>query len=303
MKDEELLDDRFRTLLTDPKFKKPRKHDRKVKIDKRFQSMFKNDAFKVKYFVDKRGRPISKSTTEDFKKFYDLSSDEDGTKNGSDDESESEGSEEEFEPDSGKDEEKNNFPKLFDSEKDKKMITSDIRNKLMDMKVDYARGEGKLFSESSSDETETEESEDEDLYHEWNELDKDAEITNQITNRLAICNMDWDRIRAVDLMMLLNSFLPTGASVESVVVSIKNKILVYLKLYNSVLLLKILFCFQIYPSEYGMKRMQEEEANGPAELVSAGKPISDSDSDEEVIFTFYANLFFRLPLIIFLPSG
>lgn len=63
------------------------------------------------------------------------------------------------------------------------------------------------------------ESEVEELYHEWNELDKDADLTNDITNRLAVCNMDWDRIRAVDLMVLFNSFLPSKALIHSVVVS------------------------------------------------------------------------------------
>ncbi len=63
------------------------------------------------------------------------------------------------------------------------------------------------------------ESDDEHLYHEWNELDKDAEVTDNITCRLAVCNMDWDRIRAIDLMMMFNSFLPPNSLIRSVVVS------------------------------------------------------------------------------------
>lgn len=47
--------------------------DRKVKIDKRFRAMFHDKKFKLNYAVDKRGRPISHSTTEDLKRFYDLS--------------------------------------------------------------------------------------------------------------------------------------------------------------------------------------------------------------------------------------
>ncbi|XP_065201552.1 ESF1 homolog [Planococcus citri] len=251
MNEEDLIDDRFRTLLADPKYKDPRRNDRKIKIDKRFQSMFKSDSFKVKYSVDKRGRPESKSTSEDLKKFYDISSDEDRKAPTSEESSDELSSE--SEEASEIDQKANDFPKLFKDEK-KKAITSDIRDKLKDMKVDYARGEGRLFSESSSDESESEESEDEDLYHEWNELDKDAAVTNQVSNRLAICNMDWDRIRAVDLMMLLNSFLPTGAVVNSVV---------------------------IYPSDYGLKRMREEETRGPAELlVDTNDGDSEYDSDE-----------------------
>lgn len=56
--------------------------------------------------------------------------------------------------------------------------------------------------------------------HEWGELDKDAERTEEVTSRLAVCNMDWDRIRAVDLMVLLNSFTPPGGIVRRVTVSI-----------------------------------------------------------------------------------
>jgi hypothetical protein len=58
--------------------------------------------------------------------------------------------------------------------------------------------------------------------HNWGELDRDAERTDETTNRLAVCNMDWDRIRATDLMVLFNSFLPPGGILHSVTVSDGN---------------------------------------------------------------------------------
>lgn len=128
-------DDRFSKVLRDSKFKKPPTRKRKVKIDRRFQSMFTDSAFQVKYSVDKRGRRLSKSPNEDLNKFYHVSSS---------DESESE---------------VEDLPSLTREEESlvkKKLISEKTRKKLSDVKVDYARGEGKLFTDSSSDESESE---------------------------------------------------------------------------------------------------------------------------------------------------
>ncbi|CAH0560192.1 unnamed protein product [Brassicogethes aeneus] len=238
-------DKRFAHIANDPKFRRIPKNEKKVKIDKRFQGMFSDSKFKVKYTTDKRGRPVNHTSTEDLKRYYELS----------DEDSDSEESENE--------EEKGKFvkaPKEEENELKKKIkhdsnLTNAVKSKLKNLKVDYARGESKLFSESSSDDDSDDEavSEDEDIDHKWGELDAEAESTEEATNRLAVCNMDWDRIRAVDLLVLFNSFLPPGGVAK---------------------------CVTIYPSEFGKKRMAEEEVKGPTELLNA-KPDEENDEETE----------------------
>lgn len=72
-----LKDARFAHVARDPKFRRIPKAERKVKIDHRFKGMFKDEKFTVKYTIDKRGRPVNHTTTEDLRKYYDLSSSED----------------------------------------------------------------------------------------------------------------------------------------------------------------------------------------------------------------------------------
>lgn len=244
------MDKRFSKIGDDPKFRRVPKADRKVKIDKRFQSIFNDKRFKVKYTIDKRGKPLRGSTTDDFKKFYHMSDDEkedtDAEQNSSDDIAEESESEEQtlVEEDDDDDDVKSNI------------ISKTIKDRLKDKTVDYARGDGELMSDSSSDDDTSDEEKEENVEHCWGELDKDADNVEEATSRLALCNMDWDRIQAADLMILFNSFLPSDGYIKSVT---------------------------IYPSDFGLKRMQEEELKGPPELISNNpKEIGSSDdSDQE----------------------
>ncbi|XP_012266002.2 ESF1 homolog [Athalia rosae] len=136
-----------------------------------------------------------------------------------------------------------------------KIIDANIKKKLRDLSVDYARGEGELLTESSSEEESSDDYDDEDeIAHDWGELDKEAETTDEITNRLAACNLDWDRIRAVDLLVLFNSFVPSNGVIHSVT---------------------------IYPSEFGLQRMKEEEVRGPIELVDSKNKIEAMENEDE----------------------
>lgn len=135
--DDILKDSRFTKYLNDPRYRQIPKHERKVKIDKRFQSMFNDDKFKVKYTIDKRGRPINETSTENLRKYYDLESDEGSS---SEDASEDNGK---FVKrplsDNEQEEENPNFENdiLIQGKLNKK-----TKEKLQDLDIDYARGEG-----------------------------------------------------------------------------------------------------------------------------------------------------------------
>lgn len=71
---EEILSDgRFSCVTRDPRFWEMPEKERKIKIDKRFRAMFHDKKFKLKYTVDKRGRPVNYTSTENLRKFYALS--------------------------------------------------------------------------------------------------------------------------------------------------------------------------------------------------------------------------------------
>ncbi|XP_047069341.1 pre-rRNA-processing protein esf1-like isoform X2 [Lolium rigidum] len=82
---------------------------------------------------------------------------------------------------------------------------------------------------------------------------KEAKVymTDKETHMLAVVNMDWDHIKAVDLYMVMTSGIPEGGRVLSV---------------------------SIYPTEFGLKCMRVEAAIGPSALIGAD---CEEDSDFE----------------------
>nr|XP_022335034.1 ESF1 homolog isoform X1 [Crassostrea virginica]XP_022335035.1 ESF1 homolog isoform X1 [Crassostrea virginica] len=121
---------------------------------------------------------------------------------------------------------------------------------------DLARGEGNVETSSSSEDEDSEEEveEQEELEHAWGELDKDVPAAEEIGRRLAVCNMDWDRIKAQDIFVLLHSFVSTGGTLQSV---------------------------KVFPSEFGLQRMREEALSGPTELVQLKQERGAGTEEEE----------------------
>ncbi|XP_050079215.1 ESF1 homolog [Anopheles maculipalpis] len=252
-------DDRFAHLINNPRYHGIPKSKKKVKIDSRFKAMFEDERFNQKATMDKYGRKIKKTDSDMLRKFYHLDSDEE--ENEQDAEREREREERAMEGRAGSDSEPDADEGLELTEEERKAgLSSNVKKRLNDMDVDFARGEGVLGSESSSDgDSDGSEDEEEDVFieHVWGALDADAERTEESTRRLAVCNMDWDRVRAVDVMVLLSSFLPPGSAIKSVT---------------------------IYPSEFGKQRMKEEEERGPQELTARTieNSAEEDEEDEEV---------------------
>ena len=105
--------------------------------------------------------------------------------------------------------------------------------------------------ESSSDESDIVEEDAADVQGDQSAIPVGAE-----THRIALVNMDWDNIRAMDLFAVASSLCPTSGRIESVV---------------------------IYPSEYGRERMEREQLEGPPkELFSEKrKPPTEYPRNDE----------------------
>lgn len=247
-------DPRFASITTDPRYRLPSAKHSRVNVDNRFSRMFKDDDFSKKATVDRYGRKLGKGTgKKDLEKFYRLEGKNDKTKAkakesqvvGSDDEDEDEDEEDQDVVDDDE----------VQAELDR------VERKGASVR-DYAREGG--FSDSSSDDDTSDEEEDSDEDEEEQNVvefpDEQQALEvplGDVSNRLAVVNLDWDNIRAADLMAVAQSFAPTGGKgVQRVVV---------------------------YPSEFGKERMEREELEGPPREIfaSSSSKRAQDDSEEE----------------------
>uniref|UniRef100_A0A0B7AH39 Uncharacterized protein n=1 Tax=Arion vulgaris TaxID=1028688 RepID=A0A0B7AH39_9EUPU len=257
-------DPRFAHIATDPKFRIMPKSKRKVKIDSRFQSVFTSQHFSHKTDTDKRGRPVldsSKRNKHVMQRFYDISDDEEAE---SDTEvadsshtnrkNKSSSSDLGGKPrDKARQKHKN---KQIESYENSKVKDSDGNPKKQSSNSSILLQNGLDISvqeDEDSNKDTSEEDDDDDLPeftqefvideteidHKWNEHNEDTPTVVESTHRLAVCNMDWDFVKAQDLFVLFKSFVPSGGCVKSVT---------------------------IFPSEFGKERMVEEARLGPKEM-------------------------------------
>ncbi|XP_078086493.1 ESF1 homolog [Mustelus asterias] len=406
-----LNDERFSQVMKDPRFWEMPDKERKIKIDKRFQGMFHDKKFKLHYTVDKRGRPINHSTTEDLKRYYDLDSEDSDLGESEDKKERRKGTGKKLKQKgkSGPDTQAKGSPLVKKKRKQERFLKSDVggaarrgtgkeseteelvdnlaevsnetlpveketasavgtfkadssessddgmeqvstkrkksiltqekrmkknintdqdKAKQLDARIpersrksltasedeidlesrdsregdsdgggsswseeessgsqsqeeeeetgdseddeelsgedtdsdsgpDLARGKGNIETSSDDDDYfDDPPSKEPEIEHDWGELAKDAPRGETITRRLAVCNMDWDKIKANDLLVLFNSFVFQGGAVLSV---------------------------KIYPSEFGKEKMKEEELRGPVELLDNLPEDADEDTEEQRI--------------------
>ncbi len=127
----------------------------------------------------------------------------------------------------------------------------------------FKRGDENLTSssdDSSSEDSELDEGEENEVFGILDENEgQDGIPKGEVSSRLAVVNLDWDNIRATDLMAVFSSFVPSSGRILNV---------------------------SIYPSEFGKERMDREDMEGPPKEIfgqggSRGPQDGHSSSSEE----------------------
>lgn len=218
-----ITDSRFANVQNDPRYRLPSKKQR-VKLDKRFSRALQDDEFVRKAKVDRYGRPLeAESEKSRLKRKYEFE-DEDEESDEADD----------------------------DEDVKRELKRAGTGEKTRDLLREGRNDDSSSSSESSSEEDESDE-----------EVEEEAELApgtksevpvGEVSSRIAVVNLDWDNIRAEDLMAVFSSFLDSGHK-----------------------LLKV----AVYPSEFGRERMQREEMEGPPKEIFASSKADESDNGSD----------------------
>lgn len=261
--DKKITDSRFKSANYDPRFRNPKLGKMKVKLDERFSKEQVEDSRKKILSVDEYGRNVKELKYlqkdrfggDDFDKYFEK-----------EDELESGEKEDELES-----EEKQDDLDLEEKVDDLYLKEKNEKDEMVIKNLDRARGEGVSDEESSSDsDSDASGSEYEVESEEELVIEEENPDVGDPTSRLALVNMDWDNIKAVDILATLASFCRKGTS--STKRGGKNAIGI-----KSV---------TIYPSEFGKTKMAKEELEGPSrDLFVAekkkNKEYETSDSESE----------------------
>lgn len=240
----EMIDDpRFASVHTDPRFQRVPKRESKVTIDSRFNRMFTDKKFGTSSApVDKRGRPKRQKTDSSLRHYYRI--EEEDTKDAKKKRKDEVLSSEEEEEDSKKRKRKEEVLSS-EEEEESESGSEELEDLETESDDDVGGSEEEETSSSSSSDEEEEDMENVEV--------ENVPVIEEGTRRIAVVNMDWRHVRAVDLFVVLRSFLPKGGQILSV---------------------------SVYPSEFGLQRMKEEEVRGPVGLFDDENEKSDEDDDD-----------------------
>ncbi|CAH2055339.1 unnamed protein product [Thlaspi arvense] len=242
-----ITDPRFSAAHTDPRFRRVPRRESKVALDSRFKGVLTDKASAP---VDKRGkRRRGASAKDSLKEYYRIEEDEKEKK--SEKKRKKEDSEEESVEESEAEQD------LIDLETSEAESEEEIKGeKKLGLDTGSSDEESDEEAESEREEVSEEDTDEDDeaIYEDDGPDVAEEDITNieKETHRLAIVRMDWRYVSANDLYVVLNSFVPKDGRILSVAV---------------------------YPTDFGLERMKEEEIHGPA--IDGGKKKEDNDDDEE----------------------
>lgn len=200
----------------------PSRRNTHVQIDKRFAHMLRDDGFSSKTKVDRHGRKLLKNSgLRELKNYYRLAEDADVGSDGDE---------------------------VIQEELEKASARDDIAS-----------------STSSDDRTSEEEgvdsAEENEVFGLLDEQGTDGKGVpmGEASPRIAVVNLDWDNIRAIDLMAVFSSFAPSGGRIMKI---------------------------SVYPSDFGRERMEREDLEGPPKDIFGaenatrdGTDMSDSEGD------------------------
>ena len=142
---------------------------------------------------------------------------------------------------------------------DDEAVTQELWRVRQQEKSNYDPARNGGFEESSSDDSSSENDEvdveEEEGFGFADQRDAEGEGVQEgeVSSRLAVVNLDWDNIRAADLMAVFESFVPSGSG----------------------RILKV----EIFPSEFGKERMMREETEGPPKEIFAKRSVEELQTE------------------------
>ena len=231
-----------------PQFRPLPKQSTKVVIDERFSSVLTDERFQVNV-ADKYGRRRKQNNDakEQLSEFYAVEGEEDQRNERPEAESDDESTEEASVAQEADDD--------VDPASRIAYLTALSRGQL-----DVSSSSDDDSDDNASSSSDEDSDSDEDSTHgRAGVLDpsnkEEEELTFDETPFMAVMNMDWSHVRAVDIFAIIASFAPPG-SVKTV---------------------------RVYPSDFGMERMKKDEEFGPTDIWKKAKRQKEDNEEDEIV--------------------